>query len=150
MSGSSTPKAHCSPNALRRFRFPQEYPCYVDGAYDYRPATGCRAKCCVMVGTPESDDTPKWKATLAAQPLAARQPSPMAQPKFDDEEPQVATPFKDHVAPSSGSTPLGASSFNHRIHLCMMGGPDFNTQPGVKGWREESPVKLYPPTPEHQ
>ena len=145
MSGPFTPKAHCSPNALRRFRFPQEYPCYVDGAYDYRPASGCRAKCCVMVGTPESDDTPKWKATLAAQPLAARQPSPMAQPKFDDEEPQVATPFKDHVAPSSGSTPLGASSFNHRIHLCMMGGPDFNTQPGV-GWREESPVKLYPPT----
>ena len=38
MSGPSTPKAHCSPNALRRFRFPQEYPCYVDGAYDYRPA----------------------------------------------------------------------------------------------------------------
>ena len=91
-------------------------------------------------------------ARLAAQPLAARQPSPMAQPKFDDEEPQVATPFKKHVAPSSGSTPLGASSFNHRIHLGMMGGPepDFNTQPGVKGWREESPVKLYPPTPEHQ
>ena len=57
----------------------------------------------------------------------------------------MATPFKDHVAPSSGSTPLGASSFNHRIHLCMMGGPDFNTQPGVKGWREESPFKLYPP-----
>ena len=96
----------------------------MDGAYDYRPASGCRAKCCVMVGTPESDDTPKWKATLAAQPLAARQPSPMAQPKFDDEEPQVATPFKDHVAPSSGSTPLGASSFNHRIHLGMMGGPE--------------------------
>ena len=59
----------------------------------------------------------------------------------------MATPFKNHVAPSSGSTPLGASLFHHhRIHLCMMGGPDFNTQPGVKGWREESPVKLYPPS----
>ena len=55
--------------------------------------------------------------------------SPMAQPRFDDEEPQVVTPFKDHVAPSSGSTPLGESSFNHRIHLRMSGGPDLNTQP---------------------
>ena len=69
---------------------------------------------------------------------------------FDDEEPQVVTPFKDHVAPSSGSTPLGDSSFNHRIHLRMSGGPDLNTQPGIKGWREESPVKLYPPTPERE
>ena len=75
---------------------------------------------------------------------------PTAQPIFDDEEPQVVTPFKDHVAPSSGSTPLGESSFNHRIHLRMSGGPDLNTQPGIKGWREESPVKLYPPTPERE
>ena len=54
------------------------------------------------------------------------------------------------MAPSSGSTPLGEHSFNHRIHLRMSGGPDLNTQPGIKGWREESPVKLYPPTPERQ
>ena len=95
----------------------------MDGAYDYRPASGCRAKCCVMVGTPESDDTPKWKATLAAQPLAARQPSPMAQPKFDDEEPQVATPFKDHVAPSSfvGLDAAGCELLcKHRIRRGMM------------------------------
>ena len=57
----------------------------------------------------------------------------------------MVTPSKDHLPPSSGSTPLGESSFKHRIHLRMLGGPDFNTQPGgVKGWREESPVKLYP------
>ena len=74
--------------------------------------------------------------------------SPMKQPVFD--EPQVVTPFKDHVPPSSGSTPLGESSFNHRIHLRMSGGPDLDTQPGIKGWREESPVKLYPPTPERE
>ena len=58
--------------------------------------------------------------------------SPMAQPKFDDEEPQVVTPFKKHVLPSSGSTPLGESSFNHRIHLRMLGGPDFNSQPPAR------------------
>ena len=96
-------------------------------------------------GTPEGGDTPKWKATLVARQEGA---SPLKQPIFD--EPQVVTPFKDHVPLSSGSTPLGESSFNHRIHLRMLGGPDFNTQPGVKGWREESPIKLYPPTPERE
>ena len=76
--------------------------------------------------------------------------SPMAQPKFDDEEPQVVTPFKDHVPPSSGSTPQGEHSFNHRVHLGMMGISDYNTQLGMKGWREESPIKLYPPTPQRE
>ena len=76
--------------------------------------------------------------------------SPMKQPIFDVEEPQVVTPFKDHVPPSSGSTPLGENSFNHRIHLRMLGGPDFNTQPGVKGWREVSLVKMYLTAPERE
>ena len=84
-----------------------------------------------------------------ASPMVRQQgASPMKQPVFD--EPQVVTPFKDHVPPSSGSTPLGEHSFNHRIHLRMSGGPDLNTQPGIKGWREESPVKLCPPTPERE
>ena len=139
--------AGCSPDALRRFQHPDEYPCFNrDGVY--KPVSGCRERCCMLPpGTPEGEDTPKWKETLAARqqgasPMARKQgASPMAQPIFDDEEPQVVTPFKDHVAPSSGSTPLGESSFNHRIHLRMSGGPDLNTQPGIKGWREESPVK---------
>ena len=25
----------------------------------------------------------------------------------------------------------------------MSGGPDYNLQPGVAGWRKESPIKLY-------
>ena len=147
MSRSTSP-AGCSPDALRRFQHPDEYPCFNrDGVY--KPMSGCRERCCMLPpGTPEGEDTPKWKATLAARqegasPMARQQgASPMAQPKFDDEEPQVVTPFKDHVAPSSGSTPLGESSFNHRIHLRISGGPDFNSQSGIKGWREESPVKL--------
>ena len=117
--------------------------------------SGCREKCWIVpCCTPDGDDTPKWVATLAARkevtsPMARQEgASPTAQPIFD--EPQVVTPFKDHVAPSSGSTPLGEHSFNHRMHLRMSGGPDLNTQPGVKGWREESPVKLYPPTPERE
>ena len=155
MSRSTSP-AGCSPDALRRFQHPDEYPCFNrDGVY--KPMSGCRERCCMLPpGTPEGEDTPKWKETLAARkedalPMAHQEgASPMKQPIFDDEEPQVVTPFKDHVAPSSGSTPLGESSFNHRIHLRISGGPDFNSQPGIKGWREESPVKLYPPTPERQ
>ena len=141
MSRCSTPDF----SDYRRFQYPEEYPCYdLEGNYKHTP--GCRERCCFDPPvTPEGEDTPKWKATLAARqecasPMARQQgASPMAQPKFDDEEPQVVTPFKDHVAPSSGSTPLGESSFNHRIHLRISGGPDFNSQPGIKGWREESP-----------
>ena len=32
------------------------------------------------------------------------------------------------MAPSSGSTPLGEHSFNHRIHLRISGGPDRSTR----------------------
>ena len=68
--------------------------------------------------TPDGDDSPKWVATLAARKEGA---APMARQE---------------------------NSCNHRTHLRMLGGPDFNTQPGVKGWRESSPIKLYPPTSE--
>ena len=149
---SSTPTFDFSPDEVRRFCHPDEYPCYnCDNVY--KPMSGCRERCCIVpCVTPDGDDSPKWVATLAARkegaaPMARQErASPTAQPIFD--EPQVVTPFKDHKPPSSGSTPLGANSFNHRIHLRMLGGPDFNTQPGVKGWRESSPIKLYPPTSE--
>ena len=71
----------------------------------------------------------------------------LEQPIFDDVG--FETPFKNHKPPTSGTTPLGESSFNHRIHLVLHGGPNYNVQEHVKGWREESPSKLYAPTPPH-
>ena len=71
----------------------------------------------------------------------------MVQPIFDDVG--FETPFKDHKPPTTGTTPLGENSFNHRIHLVLAGGPNYNVQEHVKGWQEESPIKLYPPTPPH-
>ena len=61
--------------ALRRFLHPEEYPCYdLEGVYKYTP--GCRGRCCFTVGTPDGEDTPKWKETLAARQVDA---PPMAQ-----------------------------------------------------------------------
>ena len=105
----------------------------------YRPTGGCRKRCCMVPAvTPEVEDSPKWLATVAA--CTEDNKMPVAALGFDD---TVVTPFKKHKAPQSGSTPLGESSFNHRCHLVMHGGPDYNLQPGVAGWRKESPVKLY-------
>ena len=56
----STPEADASPDALRRFMYPEEYPCY-NLAGDYVPTSGCRERCCVVCpGTPEGEDSPKW------------------------------------------------------------------------------------------
>ena len=86
MSRSSRPDS--SPEALRRSLHPEEYPCYdLEGVYKYTP--GCRGRCCFTAGTPEGEDSPKWKATLAARqedaPLMAQQEgaSPLAQPNFE-------------------------------------------------------------------
>ena len=65
------------------------------------------------------------------------------QPDFEEEDVVVATPFKGHKAPHSGTTPLGENSFHHRVHLVLNGGPNFNLQEGVPGWRQESPIKLF-------
>ena len=49
--------------------------------------SGCRERCCILPpGTPEGEDTPKWKETLAARkedalPMAHQEgASPMKQP----------------------------------------------------------------------
>ena len=74
MSRCSTPEPDNSPDALRRFQYPWEYPCFnlvLDGVY--KPMSGCRERCCMLPprapgrGTPEGEDTPKWKATLIAR-----------------------------------------------------------------------------------
>ena len=86
MSRSSRPDS--SPEALRRSLHPEEYPCYdLEGVYKYTP--GCRGRCCFTAGTPEGEDSPKWKETLAvrqedAPPMAQQEGgSPLAQPNFD-------------------------------------------------------------------
>ena len=138
---------------LLRYNSPESYPCYTECGW-YRSTGGCKALCCCTPKvTPDGEDSPKWSAVVAARTKDPNAFAPMAQPKFEGMEPvepQVVTPFKEHVPPSSGSTPQGDHSFNHRVHLGMMGIRDYNTQPGVKGWREESPIKLYPPTPQRE
>ena len=45
---------------------PEECPCYdLEGVYKYTP--GCRGRCCFTAGTPEGEDSPKWKETLAVR-----------------------------------------------------------------------------------
>ena len=80
---SSTPEADASPDALRRFMYPEEYPCY-NLAGDYMPTSGCRERCCVLPpGTPEGDDSPKWTHTLAVRQAELESASPLAQPDFN-------------------------------------------------------------------
>ena len=88
---------------LLRIAF-QAFPCYdFEGVYyevgKYTP--GCR----FTAGTPDGEDTPKWKETLAARqedapPMAQQEgESPLAQPNFD-------SPKKTFThSKSSGITP---------------------------------------------
>ena len=85
MSRSSTPTFDYSPDELRRFHYPWEYPCFdVEGKYKHTP--GCRERCCILPpGTPDGEHTPKWKETLAARqqgasPMARKQPSRASRP----------------------------------------------------------------------
>ena len=83
---SSTPTCDFSPDEMRRFCHPDEYPCYnCDNVY--KPMSGCRERCCILPpGTPGGEDSPKWKETLAARkedalPMAHQEgASPLAQP----------------------------------------------------------------------
>ena len=73
MSRCSTPEADFSPDELRRFHFPWEYPCYnLEG--EYKPMSNCRERCCILHSS-DDEDTPKWKSTLAAR---QQRESPMA------------------------------------------------------------------------
>ena len=140
MSRASTPdySPRLSPEQeCKRMSAPEDYPCFTEHGL-FQPTSGCTNKCCIVPAvTPEGEDSPKWSKTLAAH---MEDNMPIAVLDFDDE---VETPFKKHKAPESGSTPQGEHSFNHRCHLAMSGGPDYNLQPGVAGWRKESPIKLY-------
>ena len=96
------------------------------------------------VGSTHTEKFPDYESESGKE---QEQEQEEVQPVVDEVEPGFGTPFKNHVPPSSGTTPIGENSFNHRVHLSIRGGPNYLVQPGVKGWREESPIKLYPPTP---
>ena len=83
---SSTATCDFSPDEMRRFCHPDEYPCY-NSVGVYKPMSGCRERCCILPpGTPDGEDSPKWKETLAARkedalPMAHQEgASPLAQP----------------------------------------------------------------------
>ena len=82
---------------------------------------------------------------------------PLPQPDFESavllSEPkspgsEAVTPFKNHIVPATGTTPCGADSYSHRLHEAIgwregvPGKKNVLWQPHIKGWREESPIKL--------
>ena len=70
----------------------------------------------------------------------------LSEPKSPGSE--VGTPFKNHVVPATGTTPAGEDPFSHRQSEAagwragLPGKKDVLFQPGIKGWRVESPIKL--------
>ena len=67
----------------------------------YKSSSGCRAKCCMVPAcTPEGEDSPKWKATLAQR---REDESPIAQPIGGD-------PRWEACNPSPPCSRLGARS----------------------------------------
>ena len=61
---------------------------------------------------------------------------------------EAGTPFKNHIVPATGTTPCGADTYSHRLHEAIgwregvPGKKNVLWQPHIKGWREESPIKL--------
>ena len=99
--------------------------------------------CCITrARTPEGEDSPRWSETVASR---MESDAALAQPVFDDPaspSSDVETPFKGHDA-SSGLTPHGERSFAWRINQYHFSYNNLTNQPGLKGWREESPIKLF-------
>ena len=141
MSRSSRPDS--SPEALRRSLHPEEYPCYdLEGVYKYTP--GCRGRCCFTAGTPEGEDSPKWKETLAARqedaPLMAQQEggSPLAQPNFDSPK-KTFTHDK-----SSGITPPDVRGEERdRVQAILRASKGWETaHPGIPGKRKADAIDV--------
>ena len=141
MSRSSTPDS--SPEALRRFLHPEEYPCYdLEGVYKFTP--GCRGRCCFTAGTPDGEDTPKWKETLAARqedapPMAQQEgESPLAQPNFDSPK-KTFTHDK-----SSGITPPDVRGEERdRVQAILRASKGWETaHPGIPGKRKADAIDV--------
>ena len=125
-----------------RDTYPEEYPCFLMSGY-YRPTEGCLEKCCA--GRKALDEGAGEDAHHAQLAMEAGLEASNRQPDFGDDD-EVETPFKNHKAPESGTTPAGAIICLHRYNAAARGNPrciKAILQPGVAGWREESPIKLY-------
>ena len=98
---------------LLRYNSPESYPCYTECGY-YRSTADCICKalcCCMPKLTPKGDDSPKWSAVVAARTKDPAAFVPFPQPKFEDKEPQVATPFKEPRAAIVGLHATGRPFF---------------------------------------
>ena len=137
----STPEADASPDALRRFMYPEEYPCY-NLAGEYMPTSGCRERCCVLPpGTPEGDDSPKWTHTLAVRQAELESASPLAQPDFNSPK-KIFTYDK-----SSGITPPDVRGKERgRVQAVLgLGAPSKgweDAHPGIPGKNEDTAIDV--------
>ena len=138
-SRSSTPEADASPDALRRFMYPEEYPCY-NLAGDYMPTSGCRERCCVVrPGTPEGEDSPKWAQTLAArQEAQLESASPLAQPDFNSPKKVFA------YDKSSGITPPDVRGKERgRVQAVLRASKGWeDAHPGIPGKNEDTAIDV--------
>ena len=146
---SSISEADASPDALvRRFMYPEacpeEYPCY-NLADEYVPTSGCRERCCILPpGTPDGEDSPKWKETLAARkedalPMAHQEgASPLAQPNFE-------SPKKIFIHDkSSGITPPDLRGEERdRVQAILRASKGWETaHPGIPGKRKADAIDV--------
>ena len=127
---------------LTRNTSPQDYPCFHVSGY-YHPTEGCAEKCCA--GRKALEEGAGEDARHAQLAMEAGIEAINRQPDFGDDD-EVETPFKNHKAPESGTTPAGAIIDLHRHNAAARGNQRCIMalwQPGVAGWRQESPIKLY-------
>ena len=127
---------------------PDMYPCIGDADGVYKPTDLCRKPCCVTPAmTPDGEDSPKWLRRQLQGDFEDEEPA--RQPDFgapDMPDDEVETPFKNHKAPASGTTPEGAFVILHRYNSSANGCKRCKKaieQPGVPGWHEEEPIKLF-------
>mgnify|MGYP007128800264 CR=1 FL=1 len=141
---SSTATCDFSPDEMRRFCHPDEYPCY-NSVGVYKPMSGCRERCCILPpGTPGGEDSPKWKETLAARkedalPMAHQEgASPLAQPNFDSPK-KTFTHDK-----SSGITPPDVRGEERdRVQAILRASKGWETaHPGIPGKRKADAIDV--------
>ena len=129
---------------MRRFCHPDEYPCY-NSVGVYKPMSGCRERCCILPpGTPDGEDSPKWKETLAARkedalPMAHQEgASPLAQPNFE-------SPKKIFIHDkSSGITPPDLRGEERdRVQAILRASKGWETaHPGIPGKRKANAIDV--------
>ena len=107
--------------------------------------SGCRERCCILPpGTPDGEDSPKWKETLAARkedalPMAHQEgASPLAQPNFE-------SPKKIFIHDkSSGITPPDLRGEERdRVQAILRASKGWETaHPGIPGKRKADAIDV--------